>query len=153
MNYVNVEIISEYIPQYSHQTDACVDLVGDCIKDSPTEQWFKTGVKVNIPEGYVGLVFARSSISKKALQLANGVGVIDSGYTGEIQVRFRKTIQIHPSTPNAEMDDLYEELYYQNGDRVAQMMILPLPTINFIPVKEFNEPVERGDNGFGSTGS
>lgn len=148
---IDVEIISNYIPEYAHSTDACVDLVGvECIKDNSDAQWFRTGVKVNIPDGYVGLVFARSSISKKKLQLANGVGVIDSGYTGEIQVRFNKTRDIHPSTK--EYYELRELYYYNEGDRIAQMMIMPYPTINFVEVNEFSDNSIRGKDGFGSTG-
>jgi dUTP pyrophosphatase len=94
---------------------------------------------MEIPEGFVGLVFPRSSIRKYDLSLTNCVGVIDSGYRGEIQATFRKEAGI-PSKR------------YDVGDKIAQMIILPYPSIQFIETDELSD-TERGEGGFGSTGN
>jgi len=95
---------------------------------------FGTGLSIEIPEGYVGLIFPRSSISKTTLNLSNSVGVIDSGYRGEIMFKFRY---------------LEEGSVYEIGDRVGQLLILPYPTIEFEEGELSN--TERGEGGFGST--
>lgn len=127
------------LPTYAHPGDAGMDLVAaEMIKDNDDGQWFDTHVGVEIPDGYVGLVFPRSSISKKDLMLANGVGIIDSGYRGNIQVRFN-TLYI---------GEIYN---YSVGDRVAQLIIIPYPQINPIEVESLSDST-RGVDGFGSTG-
>jgi len=92
---------------------------------------------VEIPFGYVGLIFPRSSIYKYDLALTNCVGVIDSGYRGEIMFKFRKT------------DDFFSN-HYNIGDRVGQLIIMSYPTIQPIEVEELSATV-RGEGGFGST--
>jgi dUTP pyrophosphatase len=99
------------------------------------------GIALEIPEGFVGLVFPRSSIRKTKLQLSNSVGVIDSGYRGELQATFNKII----TTIENQKND------YKVGDRVCQLMIIPHPTIEFNEVNELSN-TERGEGGFGSTG-
>ena len=89
--------------------------------------------------GYVGLVFPRSSIRKMDLALTNCVGVIDSGYRGEIQATFKKTQGL-------------DSVKYNVGERGAQIIIMPYPKVNFVEVDELSS-TERGDGGFGSTGS
>lgn len=97
-----------------------------------------TGVKLSIPEGHVGLVFSRSGIAaKQGLRLANCVGVIDSGYRGEIMI------------PLHNDSDVAQEV--ERGDRVAQIVIVPIVTPEFMAVDELPES-ERGSGGFGSTG-
>lgn len=98
---------------------------------------YKTGLAVEIPVGYVGLIFPRSSISKKSMILANGVGVIDADYRGEISFRFKK------------MKTLGDE--YAKGDRIGQMIIVPFPVVQYEEVDELSETV-RGVGGYGSTG-
>ena len=93
---------------------------------------------MEIPEGYVGLVFPRSSISKTDHYLRNSVGVIDSGYRGEIKIRM--------STP------LLGGVEYKEGDRIAQLIIMKLPWVNIEEVEELSD-TDRGDGGFGSTGT
>ena len=102
---------------------------------------YKTGIAIEIPKGYVGLVFPRSSNSKKDLLLTNSVGVIDSGYRGEIEIRY-KTI-LNNKKENISI--------YNTLDRVGQIMIIPYPSITFVEVDELSQ-TERGDGGFGSTG-
>lgn len=95
-----------------------------------------TGVAVEIPQGYVGLIFPRSSISNYALTLTNCVGVVDSGYRGEIKFRFKKTAG---------------SAMYRAGDRIGQMVIMPYPQIT--PVQSETLSISaRGECGFGHTG-
>ncbi|MDX1471347.1 MAG: hypothetical protein R3213_07605, partial [Flavobacteriaceae bacterium] len=97
---------------------------------------------------HVGLIFQRSSVSKKDVRLCNAVGVIDSGYRGEIKFRFDlSTLGLQKL--NAELDSDIQD--YQIGDKVGQLVIVPFATIH--PVEsDFLEESERGEGGFGSTG-
>lgn len=99
---------------------------------------YGTGLALEIPKGHVGLLFPRSSIYKTDLQLANSVGVIDADYRGEVKVIFRKLGL-----------GLQE---YAVGERVAQLMILPVPAVEFVKVLELSK-TERGQGGFGSSGN
>lgn len=128
------------IPKYVHKDDAGMDLFAiDKYKDDHYKFIeYGTGLAVQIPKGYMGLLFPRSSISKSCHVLSNSVGVIDSSYTGELKVRFR-------------YDEEIEYLQYAVGDRVAQFIVLPYPKIEFEEVKELDQ-TERGDGGFGSSG-
>jgi dUTP pyrophosphatase len=137
---------SAIIPQYAKDGDAGIDLVATSFVTNTTYSvLYGTGLAVEIPEGYVGLIFPRSSITKKDLILNNSVGVIDSGYRGEIMVGFRKVAKSadHFNFVNIQM--------YELGDRIAQLIILPYPKIQLQEVEELSE-TERGDGGFGSTG-
>ena len=131
------------IPSYGKPGDAGMDLTAITKEVTPLYIEYGTGVSVEIPEGYVGLLFPRSSISKTTLTLANSVGVVDSGYRGEIKLRFKYT----NSDP---LSSIGGESRYQIGDRVAQIMIVPHPTIEFEETHELTE-TERGEGGFGST--
>lgn len=133
------------IPKYAKPGDAGMDLVATSMELEVNDAGRKllvygTGLAVEIPEGYVGLVYPRSSVSKTALMLANSVGVIDSGYRGEIKMKFA----IEDSRPTASSS-------YKIGDRVAQIMIVPYPTIEFEESTDLST-TERGVGGFGSTG-
>jgi dUTP pyrophosphatase len=107
---------------------------------------YGTGLSVEIPYGYVGLIFARSSISKTTMVLANHVGVIDSGYRGEIKFRFKdfSSNMVGPEVSNGTV--------YNIGDRVGQLMILPYPQIEFVEVASLTDS-DRAAGGFGSTGN
>lgn len=133
------------IPSYAKPGDAGLDLVtidsGNHITVGDYRV-YKTGLAVEIPSGYVGLIFPRSSISKYDLVLANSVGVIDCGYRGEIEVRFKQTRQF----------DGFPVNYYQTGDRIAQLIIMPFPRVNVQEVSELSS-TERGTGGFGSSGA
>lgn len=97
-----------------------------------------TGIATEIPAGFVGLVFARSGLAcKNGLRPANCVGVIDSDYRGSIKVALHN-------------DSEYIR-FVKSGDKIAQMVILPYPQIEFEEVEEL-EDTKRGDGGFGSTG-
>ncbi len=130
------------IPTYAKNGDAGMDLIAtSIISDTSTQITYGLGVALEIPNGFVGLVFPRSSIRKTRLQLSNSVGVIDSGYRGELQATFNKII----TTIENQKND------YKVGDRVAQIMIIPHPPIEFKEVDELSN-TERGEGGFGSTG-
>ena len=125
------------IPRYAHPTDAGLDLVAvSKMKDSDRNFVYGTGLAFEIPEGFVGLVFPRSSVSARCMTMANSVGVIDSCFRGEVTVKFRTHIFAKP---------------YDKGDRVAQMIIMPYPHIDFVEVGELSDS-DRGDGGYGSTG-
>lgn len=126
------------IPEYAKSGDAGMDLTAISKNIQPQYIEYGTGLAVEIPEGYVGLIFPRSSVSKMDLVQANSVGIIDSGYRGELLVRFKTTRDFPMKTFNV-------------GERVAQIMILPYPNINFVEVDELSDS-ERGEGGFGSTG-
>jgi len=124
------------IPTYAKDGDAGMDLVITDIKgENKYDITYGFGISMEIPEGFMGLVFPRSSIRKTDLVLSNSVGVIDSGYRGEIQVTFKKT-------------GLNK---YEIGDRGAQIIIMPHPIVDFVEVDELTN-TERGEGGFGSTG-
>lgn len=137
------------IPSYAKEGDAGMDLTAttdytiipseDC-EDSFWSLEYGTGLSIEIPEGYVGLIFPRSSISKKDLALANSVGVIDSGYRGEIKLRFKVTGTY-----------TIDESFYKKGDKIGQLVILPYPHINLVESTELSDSV-RGSGGFGHTG-
>ncbi len=127
------------IPKYAKPGDAGLDLVATNIISFDKEQVvYGTGIAVEIPEGYVGLVFPRSSIRKYEQYLSNSVGVIDSGYRGEIQATFNSRF--------------YADVKYKVGDKIAQLIIMPYPHIDFEEVNELSE-TERADGGHGSTGN
>jgi dUTP pyrophosphatase len=128
------------IPTYAKEGDAGMDLVATSIKFDGTQITYGTGLAIEIPEGFVGLVFPRSSIRKTSLSLSNSVGVIDSGYRGEIQATF-----------NQKSLSKDGGILYGVGDRICQLMIIPHPHVDFIEVQELNN-TERGESGFGSTG-
>ncbi len=131
------------LPTYGSAGAAGADLYalpeGDPITINPGETVFiHTGLSMAIPEGYVGLNFARSGLaSKRGLAPANKVGVIDSDYRGELMVALHN----HGDTPQT----------VEPGDRVAQFLIMPVIQADFCEVDELNE-TDRGAGGFGSTG-
>ena len=127
------------IPTYSKDGDAGMDLTITNIKENTTFSIsYGFGIAMEIPKGYVGLVFPRSSVRNQDLILSNCVGVIDSGYRGELQATFKKTQGL-------------DSIKYKVGERGAQIIILPYPTIYMTEVPELSD-TERGSGGFGSTG-
>lgn len=135
---VNIKKLVEnaVIPTYAKPGDAGMDLYSTSIEVSEDGVvTYGTGLSMEIPEGYVGLLFPRSSNYKQDLVLCNSVGVIDSGYRGEIMFKY---FQIG-------------ENMYKVGDRVGQIIILPYPQIEFTEVENLSK-TERGEGGFGHTG-
>jgi len=127
------------IPKYSKPGDAGMDLTAiyKVWDDQNEVVVFGTGIAVEIPEGYVGLIFPRSSQFRTGLTLSNHVGVIDSGYRGEIKFMF------YPgSRPKKN---------FKVGDRIGQLIVIPYPNVEFEEVVELSSS-ERGESGFGSSG-
>jgi dUTP pyrophosphatase len=123
------------IPTKAHATDAGCDLYATSCHYDNGLIIYGTGIAVEIPEGYVGLVFPRSSIANTHLTLSNSVGVRDSGYRGEVMAKFRKG-----GTRG-----------YHVGERIAQLIILPYPEVVFEEAEELSES-DRGTGGYGSSG-
>ena len=129
------------IPSYAKNGDAGLDLTAisksECVENIIT---YRTGLSIAIPQGYVGLIFPRSSIYKLDMFLTNCVGVIDSGYRGEIMFKFA-------ITESEQFADIYH-----TGDRVGQLIIIPYPQIELEEVEELSD-TDRGEGGFGSSGA
>jgi dUTP pyrophosphatase len=143
---VNVKKINELacIPSYSKIGDAGLDLTAISINAQTEFIEYGTGLSIEIPDGYVGLLFPRSSISKYDLLQCNSVGVIDSNYRGEIKIRFKRTSDLK--------SPLFDEKLYNIGDRIGQLIILSYPQIELVEVQELSD-TNRGQNGFGSSGN
>ena len=127
------------LPTYAKHGDAGMDLTATSKSyDEHGNVVYGTSLAFEIPAGYVGLLFPRSSNTKKDLILGNSVGVIDSGYRGEVVFKF-KTTNWHDSFND-----------YNVGDRIGQIIIMPYPQIEFNLVDELST-TDRGIGGFGST--
>jgi len=136
------------IPQYAKEGDAGLDLIATSKEfDNIGNIVYGTGLSIEIPIGYVGLLFPRSSISKYTLSLTNSVGVIDSGYRGEIMCKLKPTAHFTTDTDSTISYDPY-----QIGDKVCQLIIIPYPSIEFEEVTELSDSA-RGAGGYGSTGN
>lgn len=129
------------LPKKAHFGDAGFDLIAISKKQSIDKGGFrityKTGLAFEIPEGYVGLLFSRNSIHKTPLTLTNSVGVIDSGYRGEISFVFR----IDPTSYTKP---------YDVGDRIGQIIIMPYPDVQFNLV-DILDVTEQNNQGVGSS--
>jgi len=125
------------IPAYAKKGDAGMDLTAVWQKQEFDLITYGTGLAVEIPVGYVGLLFPRSSVYKTKMFLTNCVGVIDSGYRGEVMMKF-------------EMMD--SKAMYKTGDRIGQIIILPYPEIKFEEVENLSK-TSRNTGGYGSTGN
>jgi dUTP pyrophosphatase len=135
--------LNAVIPTYSKDGDAGMDLtITTIISETTTDVTYGFGLALEIPKNYVGLVFPRSSVRKYDLSLTNCVGVIDSGYRGEIQATFKKTNWLKGDSSDK----------YVVGDRGAQIIILPYPKVSMVESDELSD-TERGSGGFGSTGN
>lgn len=148
MEYLNIKCRDEdLLPSRAHDNDAGIDLLSDSdldphdisLGDFPLV--VDTGVSVDIPEGYVGLLTLRSSLGGKGWVIPNAPGIIDSGYHGEIGV-----------TLNFFGDTYDDDCVIKRGDRIAQLVIVPVVTPWLNVVEEFEEETERGSDGFGSSG-
>lgn len=130
-------------PTYAYDGDAGLDLTAVSVNSEINEcgQFvivYHTGLALEIPKGYVGLLFPRSSIANKSLVLTNCVGVVDSNYRGEVLLKFKNTTG--DSVPAV----------YPIGAKIAQLIIMPYPTINLIESDELSK-TERGEGGYGSS--
>lgn len=131
------------IPSYAHSDDAGMDLTAtrftqELDKSGKLVLVYHTDIAVEIPKGYVGLIFMRSSVCNKSIALANAVGVIDSNYRGELICKFKITTDAVPTI-------------YQPGEKIAQLVILHNPRFTPVEAEELSE-TDRGEGGFGTTG-
>ncbi len=128
-------------PKYAKQGDAGLDMTAVSIIETDKYIEYGTGISIQIPYGYVGLLFPRSSITNVDMLLKNSVGIIDSGYRSEIKFRFL----------DIGKNSFTENKNYKIGDRIGQLIIIPYPAIELKEVDELSES-ERGLGGYGSTG-
>ena len=130
------------LPYRANEGDAGLDLYAREFRIADTDLVeYKTGIAIEIPEGHVGLLFPRSSVYKTDLRLSNSVGVIDSGYRGEVMVKF-------------DYKELSPDVYmrrYKLGERICQLVIVPIAHVEVEESEELSSS-ERGEGGFGSSG-
>ncbi len=138
---VEVLITAQSVPSYSHPGDAGADLSSsEALTLAPGQrETVGTGVSIALPAGYVAFIVPRSGLAAKhGITVVNSPGTVDAGYRGEIKVTLL----------NTDSSDSFEIAI---GDRIAQMIVMPVTQARFIPVEKL--PVsERGESGFGSTG-
>lgn len=162
------------IPQYANPGDAGLDLTATEVTYDYDNDVInvKFGIALDIPEGYVGLLFPRSSIYKKDVILSNSVGVIDSSYKGEIQANFTIPLDFYDVNLDSKTKSLLSTLgtlrvfmskkrfnknithlidTYAVGERACQLLIMPVPTVKIVETDTLSES-ERGEKGFGSSG-
>jgi dUTP pyrophosphatase len=130
------------LPVRAHDTDAGYDIVCTRLTQELDEAGkvvlvYHTDVAVEIPQGMVGFLLMRSSVSKKSIMLTNCVGIIDSGYRGELMMKFKLTTDALPRV-------------YQIGDKIGQLVVVPYYKATPVFVEELSN-TDRGENGYGST--
>jgi dUTP pyrophosphatase len=138
---VDVLLAGNRPPQYAHPGDAGADLVAtEGVELAPGERaTVGTGVAIALPDGYVGLVVPRSGLAARhGITVVNSPGTIDAGYRGEIRVTLLNT-------------DGKSSYTVAVGDRIAQLLVLPVSRARFVPVEKL-PGTARGEGGFGSTG-
>lgn len=138
---MDIPIIAPQVPVYAHPGDAGADLVSTetVVLDPGQRALVGTGVRIALPDGYVAFVVPRSGLAAKhGITIVNSPGTVDAGYRGEIKVSLLNT-------------DTTETYRVEPGDRIAQLIVMPVPTVTFIPVETLPES-HRGEGGFGSTG-
>lgn len=140
------------LPTYAKHGDAGMDLTATSKSyDDHGNVVYGTSLAFEIPAGYVGLLFPRSSNTKKDLILGNSVGVIDSGYRGEVVFKFKRTFNVVDFGKAIGQGRNQTTLTdYDVGDRIGQIIIMPYPQIEFNLVDELST-TDRGVGGFGST--
>lgn len=126
------------LPSYANPGDAGLDLTAIRAERANGYIEYYTGLSIEIPDGFVGLIFPRSSISKKQQILSNSVGVIDSGYRGEIKFRFKS------------LGTLDGKQIYSPGDKIGQLVIMPFPKVTVVESNELSD-TQRNLGGFGSS--
>ncbi len=138
---IEIPILADQIPAYALPGDAGADLCStEDVTLHPGERALvKTGVAIALPDGYAAFVMPRSGLATRhGITIVNAPGTVDAGYRGEIMVTLLNTDQTNPFTISA-------------GDRIAQLVIMPVVRARFVNVAALPESV-RGDRGFGSTG-
>ena len=141
--HVSIKILSRdaQIPHMAYNGDAGVDLrsVERIVLEPQERAMVATGLAIALPEGYAGFILPRSGLAAKhGISIVNAPGLIDSNYRGELKVILLNT-------------DPDKSFTIEIGDRIAQLIVMPVPTINFEQVEELTES-QRGESGFGSSG-
>ncbi len=134
------------LPTFATDGDAGADLVATSISINDDYIEYGTGIAIEIPKGYKGEIFPRSSVSKKDLMLANSIGLIDSGYRGELKLRF-KIVTNSAGHKNKDLPDIYKK-----GDRVGQLVITKMLDYQIVEADVLSD-TDRGEGGFGSSGA
>lgn len=130
------------IPAYATEGSAGMDITATSVSfDKDNNVVYGCGLAFEIPKGYVGLLFPRSSNAKKDLLLSNSVGCLDSDFRGEVLFKFKRT----------KKGWFKKEKIYEVGDRIGQIIIIKHPTIEFVESEKLSE-TERGTGGYGHTG-
>lgn len=150
------------IPKYAKPGDAGLDLTAVSLEYKNGRYVYGTGLAFEIPDGHVGLIFPRSSINKYDLRLTNCVGVIDSGYRGEVKFVFEND----GMTPREELSEEVKQAFWDSneespeyirkifkvGERIGQLIVMPYPQMEVVEELGELSASERGEGGFGSTG-
>lgn len=146
------------VPTKAHPTDACFDLTATSRTiDEYGNIVYGTGLAFEIPEGYVGKLYPRSSICEYDIDLSNSTGIIDSGYRGEVMAKFKPAVRTFKSDHERCKNIIFSGLpnnsltAYNVGDRIAQLIIMPLPKIELEEATELSS-TDRGIGGYGSSG-
>lgn len=138
---MDVPIIASAAPVFAHPGDAGADLIAaEAVRLEPGHRaLIGTGVRIALPDGYVAFVVPRSGLAAKhGITVVNSPGTVDAGYRGEIKV----------SLLNTDLSEAYDVAV---GDRIAQLIVMAVPPVRFVPVEVLPEST-RGEGGFGSTG-
>ena len=146
------------VPTKAHPTDAGYDITAtSAYIDKCGNAVYGTGLALEIPEGYAGFLFPRSSVCATDIALTNAVGVVDSHYRGEVKFKFRPTPMFTNVPRTAPEDSLYTGVLpfspkiYQPGERIGQLIVLPVPDVTFIECDSLSD-TDRGEGGYGSSG-
>jgi dUTP pyrophosphatase len=153
------------LPSKAHDNDACFDMWAISKKETEDYIQYGTGIAMEIPDGWVGLIFPRSSVTKEDLMLKNSVGVIDAGFRGEISFRFSKVVNNtwkHSTRTRSTVGGSTKTIIdisttdrplkiYQTGDKIGQIMFIKLPKVTLEEVDELADST-RGEGGYGSSG-
>lgn len=142
-------------PFRAHPTDAGADLTATSkTYDEYGNVVYGTGLAIEIPHGYVGMLFPRSSNCKTDLRLTNAVGILDDGYVGEVMFKFRcchSKLSLWQRVKSFFSNKPVTYNNYRVGDRIGQLVIVPIPEVNFIEAENLTE-TDRGTGGYGSSG-
>lgn len=168
MEQLQIKLLSKNatLPTRNHSTDAGFDIyAAETVILEPQEKaLIATDVAVNIPKGYVGLLTSRSGVSSKT-HLVIETGKIDAGYHGNMKINIKNDHENNGRetifSRNVANEKIFEEERYvyrrdtyriQKGDKLAQLVIVPIVTPELEQVEEFTNETERGEKGFGSSG-